>query len=631
MNRQDFYYDQLVKQMDLDLLQDNAERGIGAGLKDTWGTGLSSIAIIAHENGSPDMNVLVPAGSARVQETGTIETVGTLVNGSPIIIDIPNTARLSKGDDISGTGIPGSTKILTVDGVNQITIDKNSTADNTGVTLTITYIKYTRAVWIAEQTIDCSQDWETNSTIPAAGKECYIACYVKQSRDLFDQRQDGFDPPNTIDYRQLEGAEFRVYKGADANPANAVKVSSPGDEYELVFEVLFDENTTVINDAADKYNPEKDEIDYTDVVFLRSQELKDALGDALSLSDKFNRINVNIKTVTSADYIILDNDGFGLIRVSTGASDRTITYPTLADNLGRKIIVKKIDSGIGKVTVDGKGAEEIDGDLEKSFSGQNQEITVIGTSSGWAVIKGVAEFKSQIFLDDDTFIAKTDKVIVTLLGAGGGGGGGEVSGTGGGGGAGEYIHRKVVMLSIGDNVSITIAPASVGGDGVSGSDGGDSLFGGLLTARGGKAGITAASGNGGDGAGNDLFKGTGGTGGNPGGDGNSPTFIIDILGGAGGGGGSINGSANNGGKGGNSYLYSGGAIGNSVGGEAAGGGGGAGALGDGGNGGDSDTPGSDAVVNTGAGGGGAGEDPVAFSTKKGGDGGSGYCLVEWIE
>lgn len=285
MNRQDFYYDQLVKQMDLDLLQDNAERGIGIGLKDTWGTGLTSIDIIAHEKGVPDMNVLVPAGSARVQESGTISTVGTLTNGSPIITDIPNTARLSKGDDISGSGVPGSTKILTVDGINQITMDKNSTADGSAVDLTITYIKYTRAVWITEQTIDCSQDWETNSTIPAAGKECYIACYVKQSRNLYDQRQDGHDPPNTIDYRQLEGAEFRVYKGADANPSNAVKVSSPGDEYELVFEVLFDENTTVINDAADKYNPGKDEIDYTDVIFVRSQELKDALGNFLALKD----------------------------------------------------------------------------------------------------------------------------------------------------------------------------------------------------------------------------------------------------------------------------------------------------------------------------------------------------------
>ncbi len=383
MNRQDFFYDQLVKQMDLDLLQDNAERGIGVGLKDTWGTGLSSIDIIAHENGSPDMNVLVPAGSARVQETGTIKTTGTLTNGSPIITDIPNTARLSKGDNISGTGVPGSTKILTVGGINQITMDKNSTADGSAVDLTVTYIKYTRAVWIAEQTIDCSQDWEANSTIPAAGKECYIACYVKQKRDLWDQRQDGFDPPNTIDYRQIEGAEFRVYKGADANPASATKVSSPGDEYKLVFEVLFDENTTAISDAVDEYNPGKDEIDYTDVVFVRSQELKDALGDRLFLKDKLDK---NIKVVSFADYTVTDIDGVGIMSVATGSANRTIDLPTLADNQGRILEIYKEDFTLGDVIVDGENGETMNGALTIKLPRQYSKMKIIAGATEWKIL-----------------------------------------------------------------------------------------------------------------------------------------------------------------------------------------------------------------------------------------------------
>lgn len=58
-------------------------------------------------------------------------TNGTLANGSPIITAIGTTARLGVGMAVEGSNIPSGAKILTVDGANQITLDKNATASIT--------------------------------------------------------------------------------------------------------------------------------------------------------------------------------------------------------------------------------------------------------------------------------------------------------------------------------------------------------------------------------------------------------------------------------------------------------------------------------------------------------------------
>ena len=58
-------------------------------------------------------------------------TNGTLANGSPIITAIGSTARLGAGMFVSGSNIPAGSKILTVDGPTQITLDNNATASIT--------------------------------------------------------------------------------------------------------------------------------------------------------------------------------------------------------------------------------------------------------------------------------------------------------------------------------------------------------------------------------------------------------------------------------------------------------------------------------------------------------------------
>jgi microcystin-dependent protein len=65
------------------------------------------------------------------------------------------------------------------------------------------------------------------------------------------------------------------------------------------------------------------------------------------------------KTVTDDNYTVADNDGYDLIFVDTGDTNRTIWLPTAADNSGRKLQVIKVDSGSGQVFVRAEGSDKV--------------------------------------------------------------------------------------------------------------------------------------------------------------------------------------------------------------------------------------------------------------------------------
>jgi len=96
-----------------------------------------------------------------------------------------------------------------------------------------------------------------------------------------------------------------------------------------------------------------------------------------------------IKTLSSAGYTVLDTDGYDTIEATTGGSNQTVTLPTLANNLGRKITLKKIDGGAGFLYLDGAGSETIDGSTSATTYGapkQNNTVTVVAASAGWVVV-----------------------------------------------------------------------------------------------------------------------------------------------------------------------------------------------------------------------------------------------------
>lgn len=90
----------------------------------------------------------------------------------------------------------------------------------------------------------------------------------------------------------------------------------------------------------------------------------------------------------SADYTILDSDLNPVILLTTGATDKTIVLPTLADNQGKLVTLKKVDTGAGMGLLGGEGAELIDDYSIAYLQYKGDKITVIGTSSCWHRLEG---------------------------------------------------------------------------------------------------------------------------------------------------------------------------------------------------------------------------------------------------
>jgi len=89
---------------------------------------------------------------------------------------------------------------------------------------------------------------------------------------------------------------------------------------------------------------------------------------------------------TSASYVILDMDGYEDIFVTTAASSLTVTLPSPVLNVGRRILIKKVDAGAGIVTVTRFASETIDGVAANIVLG-NRNTYLIVTSDGtnWAI------------------------------------------------------------------------------------------------------------------------------------------------------------------------------------------------------------------------------------------------------
>jgi hypothetical protein len=91
----------------------------------------------------------------------------------------------------------------------------------------------------------------------------------------------------------------------------------------------------------------------------------------------------------SSDYVILDNDGIDYFDMNPSATMRTLTLPTLANNLGRTIRIKNNNNGMTRLLR--AGSDVIDDGkndvTEIIIHSRGDEITITGTSSKWVIDK----------------------------------------------------------------------------------------------------------------------------------------------------------------------------------------------------------------------------------------------------
>jgi len=120
---------------------------------------------------------------------------------------------------------------------------------------------------------------------------------------------------------------------------------------------------------------------------------------AQTIINRLYKDATGLKAVT-ADYVILDDDNYSHIIVDSRTGDKTITLPTLADNQGRKIRVSASYAG-GKITVDGEGAELIDGDITLALQSQFDYVQLEGTATCWMVIACRCKFDTGWISSND--------------------------------------------------------------------------------------------------------------------------------------------------------------------------------------------------------------------------------------
>jgi len=99
-------------------------------------------------------------------------------------------------------------------------------------------------------------------------------------------------------------------------------------------------------------------------------------------------------TQTNTNYTVTATDH--LIRVSTGNSTRTITLPLAANNIGRRIVIMKVDTGTGSITVARTSSDVIN--VRGNWGATSQTITnvqgagaefIADASGSWLVLKTI--------------------------------------------------------------------------------------------------------------------------------------------------------------------------------------------------------------------------------------------------
>lgn len=90
------------------------------------------------------------------------------------------------------------------------------------------------------------------------------------------------------------------------------------------------------------------------------------------------------KTYSDTPYSVGATDEMILVNASGGAV--TVNLPAAASNTGRKLKIKKTDSSVNLVTIDGNSSETIDGDLTLDIVSQYDCYSLVCDGSNWHII-----------------------------------------------------------------------------------------------------------------------------------------------------------------------------------------------------------------------------------------------------
>jgi hypothetical protein len=105
-----------------------------------------------------------------------------------------------------------------------------------------------------------------------------------------------------------------------------------------------------------------------------------AVAPTYVFGDRMGPEYVRTRAVTASDNFRPD-DYLVLCDATTGVV--TLTLPAAAASQGRKLVAKKTDASANAVTVDGNGAETVDGAASVSITARYDSVSVISDGTTW--------------------------------------------------------------------------------------------------------------------------------------------------------------------------------------------------------------------------------------------------------
>lgn len=95
---------------------------------------------------------------------------------------------------------------------------------------------------------------------------------------------------------------------------------------------------------------------------------------------------MTIFAITSVNVDTTLDDTYFTVLVDASGANRIITLPAAAGVTGIVYNIKKTDLSINTVTIDGNGAETIDGKTTKVITTQYENVTIQSDGANWVIL-----------------------------------------------------------------------------------------------------------------------------------------------------------------------------------------------------------------------------------------------------
>lgn len=175
------------------------------------GSGESAMSDLLPVNVPFDQTYSVTIGFDPITAYTNLVTTGNIANSTYTVKSIPTTVNMSPGMKVTGTGIPASTVVVTVDSGTQVTLSNKATSTTTGVTLT--FSDGTTAINIY-RTTGLDQGFQKVTQITSTSATTF------EDKNIIDPANVGVQPPSvsTFDATRKVTIDWTAY----THPAAAV-------------------------------------------------------------------------------------------------------------------------------------------------------------------------------------------------------------------------------------------------------------------------------------------------------------------------------------------------------------------------------------------------------------------------